>query len=168
MDNPNIGRDLKCYEDAIKICAEKQPWQTVEFDADFVRESFEELVQLRKAAHEVNFTYDMYKSLQSERDKLRAENVSLQNQLKRMRDMFNESSENEEIRLRAENARLREQNDIAVHFVRWVIQWESDPDVKALARYMIDNAKLTLKEINKSTPPSQAENVSKNSGEIDK
>lgn len=134
MDNPNIRRDLKCYEDAIKICAEKQPWQTVEFDADFVRESFEELVQLRKAAHEVNFTYDMYKSLQSERDKLRAE-----------------------------NARLREQNDIAVHFVRWVIQWESDPDVKSLARYMIDNAKLTLKEINKSTPPSQPENVSKNS-----
>lgn len=43
-----------------------------------------------------------------EHKKVSQENRSLKLKLSRMRDMFNESSENEEIRLRAENERLRE------------------------------------------------------------
>lgn len=108
-------------------------------------------------------TAEWIQEITDENEKLRAENSSIHG----LQELLKLRLENIKT-LQDENARLREQNDIAVHFVRWVIQWESDPDVKSLAQYMIDNAKLTLKEINKSTPPSQAENVSKNSVEIDR
>jgi predicted nucleic acid-binding Zn-ribbon protein len=63
-------------------------------------------LELKQHRHETNFTHDMYKSLQRERDELRADIATLQDQLRTLREnRFHASSL---LDCKAENERLRE------------------------------------------------------------